>query len=61
MKYNNLNGQKGGEKCMFSIILVLLVAVDTRGGGPNTRHFCLSDISNLRRDMKSVANYNVTG
>lgn len=53
--------RKGGEKCMFSIILVLLVAVDTRGGGPNTRHFCLSDISNLRRDMKSVANYNVTG
>lgn len=53
--------RKGGKKCMFSIILVLLVAVDTRGGGSNTRHFCLSDISNLRRDMKSVANYNITG
>lgn len=43
---------------MFVIFVVLLV-VDT-GGGDKDKTLCFSDISNLRRDMKSVANYNVT-
>lgn len=46
---------------MFRIIVVLLVVVvDTGGGGDKQKTFCLSDIFNLRRDMKSVANYNLT-